>query len=184
MAPNLQQTDEEDDLHRTIFISNLPFDINNEDVKQRFSTFGEIQSFFPVLHPVTKYALNLWFDMIPTYLLCLKLHVQLCCGRRPKGTGFLKFKTKDAASSAVSAGNAASGPGISLKGRQLTVLQALDKKSAHDKESNMAKKEDLDRRNLYLAKVISFTNLLPPSLLAYLDFTLCSTCSGCFNGLS
>ncbi|CAB4320450.1 unnamed protein product [Prunus armeniaca] len=106
MAPNLEQTDEEDDLHRTIFISNLPFDINNEDVKQR----------------------------------------------RPKGTGFLKFKTKDAASSAVSAGNAASGPGISLKGRQLTVLQALDKKSAHDKESNMAKKEDLDRRNLYLAK--------------------------------
>ncbi|KAH0977287.1 hypothetical protein GBA52_027006 [Prunus armeniaca] len=125
MAPNLEQTDEEDDLHRTIFISNLPFDINNEDVKQRFSTFGELQSFFPVLHPVTK---------------------------RPKGTGFLKFKTKDAASSAVSAGNAASGPGISLKGRQLTVLQALDKKSAHDKESNMAKKEDLDRRNLYLAK--------------------------------
>ncbi|ONH91035.1 hypothetical protein PRUPE_8G089700 [Prunus persica] len=125
VAPNLQQTDEEDDLHRTIFISNLPFDINNEDVKQRFSTFGELQSFFPVLHPVTK---------------------------RPKGTGFLKFKTKDAASSAVSAGNAASGPGISLKGRQLTVLQALDKKSAHDKESNMAKKEDLDRRNLYLAK--------------------------------
>ncbi|PQM35741.1 RNA-binding protein 28 [Prunus yedoensis var. nudiflora] len=125
MAPNLEQTDEEDDLHRTIFISNLPFDINNEDVKQRFSTFGELQSFFPVLHPVTK---------------------------RPKGTGFLKFKTKDAASSAVSVGNAASGPGISLKGRQLTVLQALDKKSAHDKESNMAKKEDLDRRNLYLAK--------------------------------
>ncbi|KAK9942660.1 hypothetical protein M0R45_008313 [Rubus argutus] len=119
------QTEEEDDLHRTIFISNLPFEITNEEVKQRFSTFGQVQSFVPVLHPLTK---------------------------RPKGTGFLKFKTKDAASSAVSAGSAASGLGIFLKGRQLIVLQALDKKSAHEKEENTAKREDVDLRNLYLAK--------------------------------
>ena len=45
----------EDDLPKTIFISNLPFDLDNEEVKQRFSSFGEVQSFFPVLHPVTKY---------------------------------------------------------------------------------------------------------------------------------
>ncbi|KAM1002524.1 uncharacterized protein LOC126586666 [Malus sylvestris] len=124
-VPNLEQADEVEDLHRTIFISNLPFEITNEDVKQRFSTFGKVDSFVPVLHPVTK---------------------------RPKGSGFLRFKTKDGASSAVSAGNAESGSGITLKGRQLTVLQALDKKSAHDKELNVAKKEDLDHRNLYLAK--------------------------------
>ncbi|KAM1482320.1 hypothetical protein ACFX1Q_034444 [Malus domestica] len=125
VASNLEQADEGEDLHRTIFISNLPFEITNEDVKQRFSTFGKVDSFVPVLHPVTK---------------------------RPKGSGFLRFKTKDGASSAVSAGNAESGSGITLKGRQLTVLQALDKKSAHDKELNVAKKEDLDHRNLYLAK--------------------------------
>ncbi|KAM1151744.1 hypothetical protein FF1_034453 [Malus domestica] len=125
VASNLEQADEGEDLHRTIFISNLPFEITNEDVKQRFSTFGKVDSFVPVLHPVTK---------------------------RPKGSGFLRFKTKDGASSAVSAGNAESGLGITLKGRQLTVLQALDKKSAHDKELNVAKKEDLDHRNLYLAK--------------------------------
>ncbi|KAL6218499.1 hypothetical protein ACLB2K_011709 [Fragaria x ananassa] len=116
---------EEDDLHRTIFISNLPFEITNEEVKQRFSAFGQVQSFVPVLHPLTK---------------------------RPKGTGFLKFKTIDAVNSAVSAGSAASGLGIFLKGRQLTVFQALDRKSAHEKEENMAKKEDIDHHNLYLAK--------------------------------
>ncbi|XP_050365353.1 uncharacterized protein LOC126783869 isoform X2 [Argentina anserina] len=119
------QTEEEDDLHRTIFISNLLFEITNDEVKQRFSAFGQVQSFVPVLHPLTK---------------------------RPKGTGFLKFKTVEAVNSAVSAGSAASGLGIFLKGRQLTVFQALDRKSAHEKEENMAKKEDIDQRNLYLAK--------------------------------
>ncbi|XP_030944897.1 RNA-binding protein 28 isoform X2 [Quercus lobata] len=125
MASNLKQKEGEEDLQRTIFINNLPFDINNEEVKQRFSGFGEVQSFFPVLHHVTK---------------------------RPKGTGFLKFKTIDAATAAVTAANVASGLGISLKGRQLTVLKALDKKSAHDKEVDKANKEVLDPRNLYLAE--------------------------------
>lgn len=51
----LKQTDE-DDLKRTVYIGNLPFDIDNEEVKQRFSGFGEILSFVPVLHQVTKYG--------------------------------------------------------------------------------------------------------------------------------
>ncbi|XVF01054.1 hypothetical protein REPUB_Repub04eG0054600 [Reevesia pubescens] len=122
---NVKQTDGEDELQRTIFISNLPFDTDNKEVKERFSGFGEVQSFFPVLHPVTK---------------------------RPRGTGFLQFKTIDAASAAISAANAASGLGIFLKGRQLKVLKALDRKSAHDKELEKAKVEEHDHRNLYLAK--------------------------------
>lgn len=51
----LKQTDE-DDLKRTVYIGNLPFDIDNEEVKQRFSGFGEVLSFVPVLHQVTKYG--------------------------------------------------------------------------------------------------------------------------------
>lgn len=117
--------EEEEDLQKTIFICNLPFDIDNEEVKQRFSGFGEVQSFVPVLHQVTK---------------------------RPRGTGFLKFKTADAADAAFSAGSAVAGLGIVLKGRQLKVLKALDKKSAHNKELEKTKKEDHDHRNLYLAK--------------------------------
>lgn len=122
---NFKQTEEEKDLQRTVFISNLPFDCDNEEVKQRFSGFGEVEYFVPVLHQVTK---------------------------RPRGTGFLKFKTADAADAAVSTANAASGLGVLLKGRPLKVLRALDKKSAHDKELKKAKNDNHDHRNLYLAK--------------------------------
>ncbi|MED6155897.1 hypothetical protein PIB30_009673 [Stylosanthes scabra] len=114
---------EDDDLQRTVFINNLPFDCDNEEVKERFSGFGEVEYFVPVLHQVTK---------------------------RPRGTGFLKFKTTEAANDAIKASNAASG--ILLKGRPLKVLKALDKKSAHNKELEKAKNEVHDHRNLYLAK--------------------------------
>ncbi|KAG2545147.1 RNA-binding protein 28-like [Panicum virgatum] len=113
------------DLDRTIFISNLPFDISNEEVTMRFSVFGKVESFFPVLHKLTK---------------------------RPRGTGFLKFSTAEAADAAVSAANAASGLGIFMKSRALNVMKAMDKDSAHKKALEKAKTEIEDRRNLYLAK--------------------------------
>ncbi|KAJ8767166.1 hypothetical protein K2173_013563 [Erythroxylum novogranatense] len=124
-SANSEHTVGDDDLLRTVFINNLPFDVDNEKVRQRFSAFGEVESFVPVLHQVTK---------------------------RPRGTGFLKFKSVDAANSAVSAANVGSGLGIFVEGRQLKVLKALDKKSAHDKELEKAKTESNDHRNLYLAK--------------------------------
>lgn len=113
------------DLDMTIFISNLPFDVDNEEVKQRFSVFGEVQAFFPVLHQLTK---------------------------RPRGTAFLKFGTSAAVDAAIFAANAASGLGIVLKGRSLKVMKALDKESAHKKGIEKTKNEVHDRRNLYLAK--------------------------------
>ncbi|KAK3412560.1 hypothetical protein EUGRSUZ_I01295 [Eucalyptus grandis] len=122
---DVQQTDVDDDLLRTIFISNLPFDVDTEEVRQRFSGFGDVQSFVPVLHKITQ---------------------------QPKGTGFLKFKAVDAANAAISAASVTSGVGIFLKGRPLTILRALDKKSAHQKELDKAKTEDHDHRHLYLAK--------------------------------
>lgn len=129
-AKRLEDTAQElnrgdNDLDRTIFISNLPFDIDNEEVKQRFSVFGDVQSFLPVLHQVTK---------------------------RPRGTAFLKFNTTAAADAAVSAANAAPGLGIIMKGRPLRVLKALDKESVHRKGLEKIKNVVHDRRNLYLAK--------------------------------
>ncbi|KAF0911045.1 hypothetical protein E2562_005432 [Oryza meyeriana var. granulata] len=112
-------------LDRTIFISNLPFDLSNEEVTERFSAFGKVESFFPVLHKLTK---------------------------RPRGTGFLKFSTAEAADGAVSAANAAPGLGIFIKSRALKIMKALDKESAHKKELEKAKNEVEDRRNLYLTK--------------------------------
>ncbi|XP_052147037.1 uncharacterized protein LOC127766056 isoform X2 [Oryza glaberrima] len=112
-------------LDRTIFISNLPFDLSNEEVTERFSAFGKVESFFPVLHKLTK---------------------------RPRGTGFLKFSTAEAADAAVSAANAAPGLGIFIKSRALKIMKALDKESAHKKELEKSKNEVEDRRNLYLTK--------------------------------
>ncbi|CAN7017502.1 unnamed protein product [Brassica oleracea var. botrytis] len=113
-----KETQEDDDIKRTVFISNIPFDVSKEEVTQRFAVFGQVESLFLVLHPVTK---------------------------RPKGTAFLKFKTADAASTA-------SGVGVLLKGRQLSVMRAVDKKSAQDIGLEKTKEKNLDHRNVYLAK--------------------------------
>ncbi|KAI3681263.1 hypothetical protein L6452_36053 [Arctium lappa] len=122
---NFKSAESEEDLQRTLFICNLPFDVTIEEVKQRFSGFGEVQSFVPVLHPITK---------------------------RPRGTGILKFITMDAVDAAFSAATTVTDLGIILKGRQLKVLNALNKKATHDKEVKKTKKEEHDHRNLYLAK--------------------------------
>lgn len=58
-----------------------------------------------------------------------------------------------------------------LKGRPLKVLKALDKKSAHDKELEKAKNNEVnDHRNLYLAKVcLLLCNFLWSRLLKLID---------------
>ncbi|CAN8283795.1 unnamed protein product [Cochlearia groenlandica] len=123
VAPKEKQ--ENDDFQRTVFISNIPFDVSKEEVTQRFTVFGKVESLFLVLHPVTK---------------------------RPKGTAFLKFKTADASDAAISAASTASGAGVLLKGRQLSVMRAMDKKSAQDIQIEKTKEKNIDHRNLYLAK--------------------------------
>ncbi|KAH0929570.1 hypothetical protein HID58_015297 [Brassica napus] len=120
-----KETQEDDDFKRTVFISNIPFDVSKEEVTQRFAVFGQVESLFLVLHPVTK---------------------------RPKGTAFLKFKTADASDASISAASTASGVGVLLKGRQLSVMRAVDKKSAQDIGLEKTKEKNLDHRNLYLAK--------------------------------
>lgn len=89
--------------------------------------------------------------------------------RRPRGTGFLKFKTAEAADAAISAANAAAGLGVLLKGRQLKIMKALDRKAAQHKEEENAKKGDHDNRNLYLAEV----DLKLKTLLCILFFWPC-----------
>lgn len=83
------------------------------------------------------------------------MHGFLVLFRRPRGTGFLKFSTAEAADAAVSAANAAPGLGIFIKSRALKIMKALDKESAHKKELEKSKNEVEDRRNLYLTKVTS-----------------------------
>ncbi|ESQ29146.1 hypothetical protein EUTSA_v10023293mg [Eutrema salsugineum] len=124
VVPKVTQ-ENDDDFTRTVFISNIPFDVSKEEVTQRFAVFGQVESLNLVLHPVTK---------------------------RPKGTAFLKFKTADASDAAISAASTPAGVGVLLKGRQLSVMRAVNKKSAQDIVLEKTKEKNLDHRNLYLAK--------------------------------
>jgi RNA recognition motif-containing protein len=56
------------DLDRTVFINNLPFDATKEEVIEKFSLFGKVELFLPVLHKVTKSALI----PLSVFLFCLK----------------------------------------------------------------------------------------------------------------
>jgi nucleolar protein 4 len=115
----------EEELRRTIYMRNLPFTTNSQEVKQRFSCFGEIESCHLVFDRITK---------------------------RPAGTGFLKFKTIESVDAAFSAANAGPGLGVFIQGRELEVKKALGKETAKAKEEEKTKKGDNDHRNLYLAK--------------------------------
>ncbi|CAN5962734.1 unnamed protein product [Sphagnum jensenii] len=116
-------------MRRTVFIRNLPVDVNVLDMRRRFSAFGEVKSFRPVLHPITK---------------------------RPKGTAFLEFATVEGADTAVAAANKIDNVNtgvLVVKGHQLAVNLALDR----DQARNVAKQasiqqDDHDRRHLKLAK--------------------------------
>lgn len=49
-----QPYSKEDSLKRTVFVRNLPLDAKVQDMRRRFSAFGEVKSFRMVLHPSTK----------------------------------------------------------------------------------------------------------------------------------
>ncbi|THU63796.1 hypothetical protein C4D60_Mb01t19610 [Musa balbisiana] len=104
------------DLDRTIFISNLPFEIDSEEVKERFSSFGKVQSFFPVLHKLTK---------------------------RPNGTAISTFDTPAAADAAISAANVAPGLGIIMKGRPLKNKESLHKKELQNLKNEALDRNNL-----------------------------------------
>lgn len=49
-----KEIQENEDFQRTVFISNIPFDVSKEEVTQRLAVFGQVESLFLVLNPVTK----------------------------------------------------------------------------------------------------------------------------------
>jgi nucleolar protein 4 len=135
-------------MRRTVFIRNLPVDVNVLDMRRRFSAFGEVKSFRPVLHPITK---------------------------RPKGTAFLEFATVEGADTAVAAANKIDNVNtgvLVVKGHQLAVNLALDR----DQARNVAKQasiqqDDHDRRHLKLAKA-SFSSSTTLEVDGYLEVIL------------
>eukprot|EP00250_Pteridium_aquilinum_P011016 c19783_g1_i1 orf=133-3339(+) len=119
-----------EDLMKTVFIKNLPFDVDANTLKRHFSAFGKVKSTYLVLHPKTK---------------------------RPKGTAFLEFASTESAEAALAAAIGTTDDkkfmaGILVGGRKLEVLRAVGKKSAEALEKEKLEHVTVDRRNLYLAK--------------------------------
>eukprot|EP00252_Welwitschia_mirabilis_P008648 TRINITY_DN2064_c0_g1_i1.p1 TRINITY_DN2064_c0_g1~~TRINITY_DN2064_c0_g1_i1.p1 ORF type:complete len:973 (-),score=289.26 TRINITY_DN2064_c0_g1_i1:319-3237(-) len=122
------QPKRKESLERTIFVKNLPFDINIDEIKSKFSVFGEIKSVHCVCHKIT---------------------------RRPKGTAFIEFKEVKGAETAISAADTGGGlqdTGIMMKGRLLAVFKAVDEQTANKKAQEKAQNKEKDHRNLYLLK--------------------------------
>lgn len=83
----------EDDLHRTVFITNLPFELDTEELKQRFSAFGEVEYFAPVLHQVTKYVLEQYFLCVCVAQIIIHTPLLLNAGVH-EGLVFLSLKPR------------------------------------------------------------------------------------------
>ncbi|RUS81801.1 hypothetical protein EGW08_010438 [Elysia chlorotica] len=121
---------------RTIFIRNLPFATDEEEIEECFSQFGEV-----------KYA---------------RIVKDRNSGMS-KGSAFVQFVTKDSANASVETAANESDGGISLQGRSLIVSLAVSREQAgvltQQKEEEKKykkkegdKKEEKDSRNLYLSR--------------------------------
>ena len=99
----LLKSQNENSLQRTIFISNFPFEVDNEEIKTRFTFFGKIRYVHHVLHQLTK---------------------------RQKRTTFIEFETIEGTEAVVSTAVIKHGlvdSRIIIKGKPLTVFSAMDK---------------------------------------------------------
>jgi nucleolar protein 4 len=126
---------------KTVFVRNVPFDCEEEDIEELFAQFGEIVYCKQVINPDTGV---------------------------PKGTAFVKFSTPEEAQSCMQAassdGQDPSTKGLVMDGRKLDVIMAVSRQQAASlKKTHTSGQYKEDRRNLYLAKE---GQILPGSDLA------------------
>ncbi|KAK2725690.1 hypothetical protein QYM36_000253 [Artemia franciscana] len=95
---------------KTVFLSNLPLDIEEDALKQEMESFGKVI-----------YA-----------LVCLDKLLE-----RPKGTGFVKYQTTESAQACIEAGKNKS---IVLDGRQINAVLAMSKEYIVNKGQDAKKK--------------------------------------------
>ncbi|KAL0489849.1 nucleolar protein 4 [Acrasis kona] len=159
----------QDDLKRTIFIKNLPYEIDKISLQDLFQDkFGPVQYVAPVIPDKSTQLSN--------------------------GTAFLKFKFKDAMDKLLQELELSSKlnhidhqdddkqhqtiDGLELDGRQLIIQQAIDKQQAESIKKQQANQsnKDKDVRNLYLMMEGHISNeseaakTMPPSLLNKIQF--------------
>lgn len=110
---------------RTVFIRNLSFDTEEEDLEEVLLQFGELNYIKIVLHPDTEHS---------------------------KGCAFAQFKTKEAADKCIAAAqDEAEDSGIRIHGRKLMIVAAVSREDAVKLKVDK-KKVETGTRNLYLAR--------------------------------
>ncbi|XP_053409456.1 RNA-binding protein 28 [Nycticebus coucang] len=110
---------------KTVFIRNLSFDSEEEDLGELLQQFGDLKYIRIVLHPDTEHS---------------------------KGCAFAQFVTQEAAQKCLSAASAENeGGGLKLDGRQLKVDLAVTRDEAAKLQTKKVKKPT-GTRNLYLAR--------------------------------
>ncbi|KAI8489443.1 RNA-binding protein 28 [Branchiostoma belcheri] len=107
---------------KTVFIRNLSYDSQEEDVEELFLQFGGIKYCKLVMDPDTEHS---------------------------RGTAFVQFDSKEAAEKCV---HQATTEGLSLAGRRLTVSIAVSRQQAQKLTDDKKEKKPTDKRNLYLAR--------------------------------
>lgn len=111
---------------RTIFVRNVPFEVDEGELGEAFEEFGELVYARLVLDSQTE---------------------------RPKGTAFVQFMSKEAADTCLERGQEeGTNAGIMLHGRRLLVTLALTRTEAQSQKQAEKTKEKKDSRNLFLAR--------------------------------
>lgn len=105
---------------RTVFIKNIPFTATDEDLKQSCLPFGKLYYALVIKDPISGHA---------------------------KGTGFVKFLTKESADLCLQAGTE-----FKLLDAVLDPHPAMTRNDIKTKHEQSKKKEVADSRNLYLIK--------------------------------
>ncbi|KAK7083318.1 RNA-binding protein 28, partial [Halocaridina rubra] len=110
----------------TIFIKNLSFDAEDDDVLDFFSRFGDVHYVKICVDPLTEH---------------------------PRGTAFVKFKKKTSADACLAAeADPATKEEFNLLDRQMHVMRAINKNEAQLVKKNKETEKVKDKRNLYLAR--------------------------------
>nr|XP_045016826.1 RNA-binding protein 28 [Jaculus jaculus] len=110
---------------KTVFIRNLSFDSEEEELGELLQQFGDLKYVRIVLHPDTEHS---------------------------KGCAFAQFMTQEAAQKCLTAASPeAEGGGLKLDGRQLKVDLAVTREEAAKLQTKKVKKPT-GTRNLYLAR--------------------------------
>ncbi|XP_078000315.1 RNA-binding protein 28-like [Glandiceps talaboti] len=115
---------------KTVFIRNIPFDLEEEDLADTFTEYGQLVYCKLLTDPDTE---------------------------RSRGCAFIKFrKSEDAEDCLKKASEGDKAAGITIKGRKLFVTMAVSRDDADklkkDKKDKKETKQTKDKRNLHLAR--------------------------------